>query len=147
MKKFLTFWFMAILMVIPMSLTSCGDDDDKDEPGTETPVTNVTAENLTGTWRCTSSYYEDPDGKEVNEDVGTLIYLNADGSMKSTDAEGYSETGTWSVKKGILTIIYNDEGEASYPVNYTITECSANKLTFTAKDKYSYIKVSFVRVK
>ena len=140
---------MTIMMVIPMSLTSCGGDDDNDEPnpGPDSSVTNVTAKDLTGTWRCTSSYYEDPDGKETNEEVGSILDLNADGSLKATDAYGGTETGTWSVKNGILTVVYSDEGEELYTVNYTITEYSTNKLSFTARDKYSYIKLSFARVK
>lgn len=122
MKKINILWLISILMLLPISLVSCSDDD---EEGVGS------ASELVGTWECTYDYYyEKMNGKilyeEENDDIGHRIKFNADGTCYSD-----GELANWSYKDGAIHI-KSSEGVEYYPVkNLTSTE-----LTIEAYEKF-----------
>ncbi|MBQ7869265.1 MAG: lipocalin family protein [Prevotella sp.] len=158
MKKYFNLIMMAMLVALPLAFASCSSDDDDDENGSGqiidvTPVTNVQASQLVGTWRCISSYFEEKYNgrveKEENEDVESVVTIFSDGRFNTLDSDGEKEEGNWTLNKGILTLnFYDDEYWAP---SYTITGFTGNRITVVGgmyeEGDYQIAKYTFERVK
>lgn len=97
MKNFKFKWATLLLALTAtfacLSLASCGDDKDKDEPSSQASIV--------GTWR-----YDDPDGDEY-----TLYIFGADGKFQAISVEdGWqgTDSGAYTLKGDTLTFIFND---------------------------------------
>lgn len=135
MRKINFLWLISILMLMPISFTSCSDDDDE--------IGSVSE--LVGTWEIVSRTYQwKEDGKVTEEgtesDNDLRITFNEDGTCKA--AEYYNnkwnedEPGTWSYKNGKITIRSTYEGE-SWSETATVKELTSSKLVLEYIDKYT----------
>jgi hypothetical protein len=128
-KTLLGFLTIALLAVVSIGFTSCGDDDS--DGGV-----SVSAEQLYGKWVVTSQTVTENDGstKTSSHSIGYYIIFNEDGtgtiSNKHLFEDGiYGESFIWSVAGSKLKI--TDSSEDQY---WTVTAISSNVLQLTWKD-------------
>jgi hypothetical protein len=130
MRKINLLWLIGIFMLIPISFTSCSGDEDKEKE--ESGSTSM----LLGTWEYVYSYSLIKENGVIYDEE-TLYEpikwrFNADGTFETNDYDdGWENDGTWSYKKGELTMI-GDKGKATYPVTLT-----KSKLVLEATTEYT----------
>ena len=100
MKK-LNLWLLASLLVATYTLTACGDDDSKSNDDSKAPEsvevpggTELTAENIVGTWTINGT-----------DDSHTYIFTKTDVTISYNSQVGYK--GAYTLKDGLLTIQEN----------------------------------------
>lgn len=121
-------------MLMPISFTSCSDDDDE--------IGSVSE--LVGTWEIVSRTYQwKEDGKVVDEETDNendrRITFNEDGTYQVSEYYNkwyWDEAGTWSYENGKLTIRSTYEGE-SWSETATVKELTSSKLVLEYIDKYT----------
>lgn len=135
MKKINFLWLISILMLIPISFTSCSDDDDEIGSASE----------LVGTWEIVSRTYQQKEGGKVIEegtenDNDSRVTFNEDGTCKVAEYYNnkwdWDQSGTWSYKNGKITIRITDEDE-SWSRTATVKELTSSKLVFEYINKYT----------
>ncbi|MBX3007779.1 MAG: lipocalin family protein [Melioribacteraceae bacterium] len=113
--------FIYILLISLLIVTACGKDDNPTESN---------GDNLVGTWVLTKITIVSGGNLEISPaTIGTsaTIIIRSDRTFTATttDSEGTStETGTWSVANGKITMKTNDGSSEEIP--YTV---NGNKLT------------------
>ncbi len=135
MKKYLNYAVWAILLVLTMSVVSCGDDDDPNNE--DDPVTSELDSQISGIW--TATYTEN--GTRKTE---TLIFVHGNGN-KVHDHTGmryiipsdlYSDYGfTWKIV-GTKLYITNVDNVSKPVYTYDILELKQYE-TLTLKSEYS----------
>lgn len=135
MKSIRLFGIALLTVLMCVSFTACGGDDEVDNGGGDASIV--------GMWECTN-FDSDTDYPEVFEstiNVGTRVCFQSGGTYY-TD---YGETGRWSLKGNTLTAIVDDKYKI--PCDYTIKMLTATTLEFSLdlgilKANYRFKRVS-----
>ena len=86
--------FVTGLLLINLTIISCGDDDDQGNNTNAAVIEAIEADMSTGTWIVT--LYNDSGMDETSDYNGFTFSFNSDGSLVATNgSETYN--GTWSV--------------------------------------------------
>lgn len=137
MKQFIlsAFFFLAAMVTVVATITSCSSDPDSVESPTDASV-------YVGTWICTSSTDVDEKTNVTTTNLmkGGAISINADGTYSSTVSNfGYS--GKYVLSGSKLTVTTNKGQKLSLSISYNsgimIWEGSANGYRF----HYEFSKV------
>ena len=145
MNKKIWFSLIGVLMLIPISFTSCSDDDE------EIGFSSL----LVGTWESVSfSYQIKENGKVVDkrtEDDNSLRGIfNEDGTWNS--AEYYNGTWHyndeiiwthWSYKNGKIITESRDCYDEYYSESVTVKELTASKLVVESVENYTDDGISY----
>lgn len=126
---------MLAMMVLALSLTACGGDDDDD-------VINDSA-SLVGTWVCTVADLGEWEPYLVESTKpGDITRFKSDHTYES---EGNNnDRGRWSLSGSKLTLI-SDDSSVQVPITYTVTELSSTTLSVSLSDEWGTFYFSFRR--
>ena len=106
MKKFIDCLFVALLVFLPLSVTSCSDDD-----GNNGEIET----SIVGTWELIANEVDPIEAEEqgvvIPDDVGSVVEFTSDGKMFDGN-----ESGSWRVDGNLLYMITN-----SLPIPFAFT--------------------------
>ena len=138
MKKFLKGAFLALMSVVAMS--ACSEDEVYQEP-----TLDVTANNIAGTWRLQSwSGGDMADGSYVyidfvRADRTYTLYQNIDTQqLRIITGRFYIET---DAEYGAIIRGNYDYGNGEWSHRYIVTELTAERMVWTAKDNRNDVSV------
>lgn len=122
MKKYLSILVAVMLAALSFTLTSCGDDDEEDEPANP-----ADAELLIGTW-------QNPEAFEPNRDyLARYIQFKNNGSclqiFEFEDGELYVNYGTWSLKGDTLYTTFETDLDDFEPITTALKILALNEKT------------------
>ena len=141
MKSIRLFGIALLTVLMCVSFTACGgDDDDVDNGGGEASIVGV--------WECT--YLDlDKDYPGLHADahlnIGDRVRFKSDGTYYASYSDGEYETGRWSLNGNTLTIAA--DVEISIPFEYNVTKLTSTELEFNIdlgilKAYYKFKRVS-----
>lgn len=133
----------AVFMTLPLVLSGCSDDEEEN-------VSNITAADIVGTWRCVSSHILcKENGKVVQDDVdkeiGSIMVITQSGNKQEgivagTGSDGYFNNVLWKLEKGIFYTYCEDEleddGYSWMPFN--IKDFTGNRMTLLCEQTYTF---------
>ncbi len=126
MKKYLSILVAVMLAAMSFTLTSCGDDDNEDEPE------NPEAASIIGRWNCTDVTMKSDFATEAGMQEGDFIQFNADGSCSYSEG-GISYNAKYKKESNKVTIYDSNDPESfDIPVEYEIKSLTEKELVLFA---------------